>query len=170
MINEIKGFNDSLDQLFPDVRKFTTENMKVDIGRSEDIKALQSLQEATTDDHDDISEIASGRLEAMGVTSVPGSQIDEIAKVGDNAFEDEEPLDEDRPLRKLIETAEGFISKKHLGRLSVSLVGPNRYSTTVRARPYWDGEDSDSWWINRDKGFIKSTHASFGTFFWLKCN
>lgn len=51
MVYEIKGFNDTLDQLFPDVKKFTSESMKDEIGRSDGVKALQSLQEATTDDH-----------------------------------------------------------------------------------------------------------------------
>ncbi|KAH9476040.1 Small glutamine-rich tetratricopeptide repeat-containing protein 2 [Psilocybe cubensis] len=166
MINEIRGFNDSLDQLFPDIKKFTTESIKADIGQSDDVKALQSLQEATTGGHDEISESASVRLEAMGVTTITGSQIGEIPRVGENTIEDEAHLDEDNhPLRKLLQSADSLVSKKHLGRLTISVFGPDRYSAIVRARPYWDGQDSDSWWGNRDKGFIHSTHASFDLYF-----
>lgn len=170
MIHEIKGFNDSLDQLFPNIKKFTSENMKKEIDCSEDIKALQSLQEATTDEHDDISEIAGDRLEAMGATATANSQIGEVIGNKDAALQPEtantEPVDEEdngRELREMVDAVESFISKKHKGRLTLVLMGPSHYTTSVSTHVYWDGERSEPlFWEDREKGFLKSFHMSFG--------
>jgi hypothetical protein len=181
MIAEIKGFNDNLHSLFPDVQSRTNENLRNEIDQSEDINALQSLQEATTDDHEDISETASIRLEALGATSTARSRISEDAatiteeinaSLASQGLDDEaaadagaesvdsEELDE---LSKQMKAVDEFVSKKTVGALTLSLMGPQSYSARVSAHVYWDGKDSSSYFDDGEKGFVKSSHSSFGS-------
>ena len=69
LIAEIKGFNDSLASLFPDVVSKTADTLRNDIQESEEIRSLVILQEASADDHLDISDSASDRLERLGATA-----------------------------------------------------------------------------------------------------
>ena len=68
LITEIKGFNDSLASLFPDIVSKTADTLRIDIQESEEIRSLVILQEASADDHLDISDSASDRLERLGAT------------------------------------------------------------------------------------------------------
>jgi hypothetical protein len=73
MVAEIKGFNENLETLFPDVKIKAAEAMRQDIGRSDQIQYLRLLQEATAGE--DISESASVRLETLGATVTDISDI-----------------------------------------------------------------------------------------------
>ncbi|KAG8810143.1 hypothetical protein FRC17_003072, partial [Serendipita sp. 399] len=68
LIAEIKGFNDSLVHLFPDVMSKTNNTLREDIDNSDEIRSLQLLQQASAEDHEEISETASERLNHLGAT------------------------------------------------------------------------------------------------------
>lgn len=80
MLSEIKGFNDMLESLFPDAKSKTLTLIRNDIDQSEEVHTLQLLQEATADEHEDISETASVRLEALGPTTTAQSALPEDAR------------------------------------------------------------------------------------------
>ena len=173
MVSEIKGFNDNLESLFPDIKRYTSEDIRGEINQSEDIDALLSLEEATMDQHEDISSAASDRLEEMGVASVARSRIsrDQHTVTGENPnsalqlgrinaeSHASEELDE---LSKQMRAVELYASNKSMGALTLSLTGPHSYSARVSAHVFWDGRQSDDIWGDQDKGFVKSSHASFG--------
>jgi hypothetical protein len=175
MVSEIKGFNDNLESLFPDIKRFTAENIRHEIDQSDDVVALQSLQEATTDDHEDISENVSMRLEAIGATAAAKSQVSEDRHTVTGETETTpdssgvveeggapEELDE---LSTQMKAVDLYASKKSEGALTLQLLGPQSYSAHVSAHVYWDGRRSDdnwSYWDDREKGFVKSSHASHG--------
>ncbi len=177
---KIKGFNDNLESLFPDIKRYTSENIRNEINQSEDINALQTLEEATMDQHEDISCAASDRLEVMGATSVVRSRrswdqhtitdsasqhigrVNADAEVGAGSHTEEKELDE---LSKQMEAVELYASNKSVGALTLSLIGPHSYSARVSAHVYWDGrksDDSTSTWDDQEKGFVKNSHATFG--------
>jgi ankyrin repeat protein len=79
LIAEIRGFNDSLESLFPDITRKAASKMLGEIGESNGIRDLQLLQQATADEHEDISESASVRLESLGATTITG--LDDLASV-----------------------------------------------------------------------------------------
>ncbi|KXN81750.1 Small glutamine-rich tetratricopeptide repeat-containing protein 2 [Leucoagaricus sp. SymC.cos] len=70
LVAEVRGFNDSLESLFPDVKLRMMEAMRRDIDEAVQVRDLQLLQEATAGEEglEDISERASVRLEALGAT------------------------------------------------------------------------------------------------------
>lgn len=183
MVFEIKGFNDNLESLFPDAKIKALESMRAEIDESEDVDALQSLQEATANQHEDISETASVRLEALGTTGTARSRVSEDVRTvtgetntapqadADGADADanggvvEEELDE---LSKQMQAVDLYVQKKSEGALTLNLIGPHGYSARVTAYVYWDGRKADrswSYWDDREKGFVKTTHASFSEFF-----
>lgn len=181
MVFEIKGFNDNLESLFPDAKRKALESIRTEIDESEDVDALQSLQEATTDQHEDISETASVRLEALGATGTARSRVSEDARTVteetntasqadvDGADADananggvvEEELDE---LSKQMQAVDLYVQKKSEGALTLSLIRSQSSSALVTAHVYWDGRKADrswSYWDDQEKGFVKTTHASF---------
>ncbi|KJR82039.1 uncharacterized protein SPSK_03179 [Sporothrix schenckii 1099-18] len=68
LIAELRGFNDSLESLFPGAKSQVAQVMKHDINVAVEINDLQLLQEAMASDHGDLSELASIRLESLGAT------------------------------------------------------------------------------------------------------
>ncbi|KAJ3571326.1 hypothetical protein NP233_g3826 [Leucocoprinus birnbaumii] len=70
LVAEVRGFNDSLESLFPDAKLRMREVMRRDIDEAMEIRDLQLLQEATAGEQglEDISETASVRLETLGAT------------------------------------------------------------------------------------------------------
>jgi Prion-inhibition and propagation len=180
MISEIKGFNDNLESLFPDIKGYTFEDMRNEINQSEDIDALQSLEEATMNQHEDISSAASDRLEVMGVSSVARSRISGDqhiitgetnsapqpgnANVADADAEPHAESDASEELKKKMDAVELYTSSKCVGALTLSLIGPHRHSARVSAHVGWEGRQSDdtSSWDDLEKGFVKNSHASFG--------
>ncbi|KAK4167913.1 small glutamine-rich tetratricopeptide repeat-containing protein 2 [Cladorrhinum sp. PSN259] len=68
LVAELRGFNDSLESLFPDAQAKAVAAMRNDIEAAEAVRELQLLQEATVGENNVVSECASMRLEALGVT------------------------------------------------------------------------------------------------------
>jgi len=166
LITEIKDFNDSLDALFPDLSSKTAHLIRTDIDQSVEVRDLHILQEATADDHEEISETASMRLETLGstisleVSTVAGEGPVQV--VGDT----EESKD---MLTKELEALEKYVHKKNEGALTLSIYGPQSYSARVTANAYWDGErERDGYWRNREMGFLELLHPSFGKAFFVR--
>jgi len=62
LIVEIKGFNESLGRLFPEVVMIQQENARAEVGESSDVAALKMLEEALKGTHDELSGAAGLRL------------------------------------------------------------------------------------------------------------
>ncbi|KAF8626728.1 hypothetical protein AX17_006494 [Amanita inopinata Kibby_2008] len=178
MVSEIKGFNDNLESLFPDMKMYTSKTIAGEVAKSQDIDALQSLQEATAGEHQYISETASVRLEAIEAMFSARSRIhdDEQTLIGDtiitpqpgwvnaNADAENDSSEELDEVSKQMEMLEIYASKKSDGALMLSLLGPYDFSASVTAYVRWEGRQSDdtwSHWDDKDRGFVKSSHASF---------
>lgn len=190
LINELRGFNNSLESLFPDAQMRAAEVMRADIQGAVEVHELQLLQEATAEVHRDLSECASLRLETLGASisartdllSVSGTQ-DEAAsqatvkKAGAN--DDWEDSDKDIPpgdrqgegevdeVTKRLREVELYVEKKNFGALTLSLRGPYGSGLEhVSGHVYWDGHKTDSEfpfdWNDRGRGFVPITHAAFG--------
>jgi Prion-inhibition and propagation len=171
MVLDIKGFIDNLESLFPNTTGDVLENLRIDIDRSEDVGALQSLQEATTNEHEEISETASSRLEALGATSVARSHVSggasKVVREDDASTQDVgcAKNGEVSELEKEMQAVDLYVRNKTTGALIVTLLGPHSYSARVTAGVHWEGEKyGGAWrsWNDRDKGFVRATHASFG--------
>ena len=184
MVVEIRGFNDSLESLFPGSRNKIAEVMRVDLEASENIDELQLLQDATIDDHADISDVASARLEELGApstarTELLSERIDAFT-LNDREEEDEEDVEDveregednnatatavDPALteaEKRVNEVEHFFRKKLAGALSLHVTGPHQYSARVTTHCYWGDQEPSRWWGDREKGFVTTTHAAFG--------
>ena len=173
LIAEIKDLNDGLGALFPDLSPQTKQLIRTDIDQSVEIRDLQILQEATADDHEEISESASMRLETLTTIedisqpalTVTGEDDDEEGNVTES--EDVLVLTRDSE----ITTLENYLDKKNKGALNLSLHGPQSWSARVTANVYWDGEKQrDHIWDDREKDFVKLLHPSFGNKFSSKYN
>jgi Prion-inhibition and propagation len=190
MVIEIRGFNDSLESLFPGSRSKIAEVMRDDVEASQNINELQLLQNATIDDHADISDAASCRLGELGApstarTELLSEQIDAFSlndreRKQENEQEDEgdaenrERKGEDNsntvtavkpPLtdaEKRLNEVEQFIQRKEAGALSLHVVGPHQYSARVTTHCYWGGQAQDPWWRDQVPGIVATTHAAYG--------
>jgi len=185
MVAEIRGFNDSLQSLFPESRDKIVEVMRTNVEASASINELQLLQEATSEDHADISDVATARLEELGApstarTDLLSEQLDALALVAT-----EEEIDNDAELVERIDDLEGaaavtidpavavfekrrnkikvFFEKKRHGALSLEVDGPYQYSARVTTNCYWSGKEPGRWWDDRGKGYKTLTHSAFGT-------
>ncbi|KAK7179647.1 TPR domain containing protein [Paraphaeosphaeria sporulosa] len=177
LIVEIKGFNDNLESLFVGSRARITEVIREDVESSASMEELHLLQEATAEEHNDISDCASARLEALGAASTMRS---ELLTVQENPLEqdanwqnDEAELDRDdgqtaraaesemTELEKRVAAVELYCDKKHEGALTLAVLGPYDYSSKVTSHCYWGDKSESPWWAEQDKGFLKSIHASF---------
>jgi hypothetical protein len=163
MIDEIRGFNNSLEALFPDLASKTAALIRNDIDQSVEIRELQVLQEATANEHEQISETASIRIEALGATA--RTVTGEVAEVLGSQADSLEIEDEDQSeLNIQIKGLESFLQIKNHGALTLSLLGPSKYSARVSAYVYWDGEhNEDRFWATKEMGYTKLSHPSFGT-------
>ena len=190
MVTEIRGFNDSLVDIFPDLR--VREALRIEIDQSNEIRPLTLLQEASADDHFDISDTASNRLEVLGATATArsilsrdddGRTVSEDHNVSPPAAAAAVPLPTGEPeaedpetgddatvvdeLEKRLNAVELFASKKAEGALSVSMMGPNSYLARVTAFIGWEGRNRDrhsSFFDDKDKGFVRVHHASFESY------
>jgi hypothetical protein len=184
MVTEIKGFNDDLANLFPDLRSKTSETLRSEIDESDEIRSLILLQQAAADEHGDIFETASVRLEMLGASMARSvlnndartvtQDIDPLLRPAEEAAQDaagaevsEHSSDpEMAELSKQMKAVEIFTRKKSEGALRCTLLGPYNCSAHVTASVAWDGReyprDRLSYWDDRDKGFVKMSHASFG--------
>jgi len=184
MVVEIRGFNDSLESLFPGSRNKIAEIMRVDLEASENIDELQLLQDATIDDHADISDVASARLEELGApstarTELLSERIDAFA-LNDWEEEDEEDVEDKEgegednkttatavdpaltEAEKRVNEVEHIFKKKRAGALSLRVHGPDKYSARVTTHCYWGDQAPDRWWTDREMGFVATIHAAFG--------
>ena len=199
LVSELRGFNDSLESMFPDAQIRAAEAMRIEIEGAVEIRELQLLQLATADEHRDLSECASLRLEALGATVSARTEllsssrtINETAseaKAENTRLEDErEDANEDDLLddqhaetdaqtaspddsevdevTRRLEQVELYVDKKSHGALTLSLNGPFGRLARVTGHVYWDGVKHDdsfpSYWDDRGKGFVTTTHAAFG--------
>ncbi|KIM22050.1 hypothetical protein M408DRAFT_29057, partial [Serendipita vermifera MAFF 305830] len=185
LIAEIRGFNDSLVSLFPDVTSKTAARLREDIDASDEISSLQLLEQASADEHEDIWESASMRLSNLGQTATGPSiapfedkktETASIAQVpvnndGDDSWEDDngQPVTkaakrELSELEKQLEALESFCKRKSSGGLicRVSSGGLRCYASV-----YWEGDNRDhsfSHWDDELKGFVPSAHQAFDVY------
>jgi hypothetical protein len=85
LVNELRGFNDSLESLFPDAQIRVAEVMRAKIEGAVGVRELQLLQEATAEEHQDLSECASLRLETLGATVSARTDLLSVSKAQDEA-------------------------------------------------------------------------------------
>ena len=171
LIAEIKDFNDDLVALFPDLSPQTEHLIRTDIDQSVEIRDLQILQEATADDHEEISETASMRLETL-TTSDAISQL-ALTVTGEDGGEEGDVTESDnvQTTGKEIAALENYVHKKNEGALTLSLLRPQSGSARVTAHVYWDGEKQrDHFGDDMEMGFVKLLHPSFGNKFSCKYN
>lgn len=179
MVTEIKGFNDNLASLFPDLKGKTSEVLRDDIDQSDEIRPLMLLQQAAALEHEEISETASTRLEALGATATARSMItdDVIPPIEDTGLpaETNDLDDENDPpehesvgdgLQEKLNELERFIKAKEYGSLGCSIFGPYGHSPHVSSSLTWGGMDRDDLPFalisEDDLGILKMPHASFG--------
>ncbi|KAK0654909.1 prion-inhibition and propagation-domain-containing protein [Cercophora newfieldiana] len=169
LIAELRGFNDSLESLFPDAQAKAAQAMRNDIEAAEGIRELQLLQEATAGENNAVSECASVRLEALGVTvsartellSATRSVTDSEATVEREIAKEDEVADEEIPrdgeegqegnaapdklseLEKRFAALELFVGKRNRGALSTYVSGPYSRMAHVSAHVYWDGDRAE---------------------------
>lgn len=175
MVSEIKGFNDNLESLFPDMKRKTRDLISIDIGESEEVRDLRLVQEATEGEHEDISDTASMRLGVLravattrsassgGAQTVTGKDEASSGNPGEGVVELGAPSDD---LSKEMKAVELYLGKKSEGALCLGLTGPYGYSDRVTSYVYWDGRQHDDRlalsFLDEGKGFVKMSHASFG--------
>ncbi|PWW72560.1 hypothetical protein C7212DRAFT_286224 [Tuber magnatum] len=81
LIVEIRGFNESLGKLFPEVLMIQQENAKAEVGESSDATALRTLEEASKGTHNELSDAASQRLCSLGDAGSPDDIEDCLRRV-----------------------------------------------------------------------------------------
>ncbi|KAJ7017007.1 prion-inhibition and propagation-domain-containing protein [Mycena alexandri] len=143
LVDEIRGFNDSLEALFPDVASKAAALIRNDIDMSMEIRELQVLQQATADGHEEISETASIRIETLGGTARAVTEAELVSPQATEALADQ---------------------VENHGALTLSLLGPDRYLARVSAHVYWDGQhEQEPFWAfeDREMGYTKLSHPSF---------
>ncbi|KAK4144707.1 small glutamine-rich tetratricopeptide repeat-containing protein 2 [Dichotomopilus funicola] len=172
LVAELRGFNDSLESLFPDAQARAAEAMRSDIDAAVGIRELALLQQATAGEHEALSERVSIRLDELGVSlsartellSVSGARSDTdseatVENVGNAQEEAQEEADEEirrddreggqqtgpkmTELEKRLGELELFVSKKNSGALTTRIFGPYSGLAHVSAIVYWDGEKHD---------------------------
>lgn len=180
LVAEIRGFNDSLVSLFPDITSKTAERLREDIDASDEVDSLQLLEQASVDGHEEIWESASMRLSNLGATATGAP----TASLADNETEtssiklqpvvprpaigsDAQHLPEGKArelseLEKQLDATEVFRNEKNSGTLSCEVMtGYPRASAWV----HWTGDTGSSrYWDDELKGFVTSAHGAFGTY------
>ena len=189
LVAEVRGFNDSLESLLPDIKLRMRAEMQSDIDEAVEVRGLGLLQEATAGEQglEDISERAGARLEIISArtellsdsqsisagTMVKDKDEDEedgLKRIeaqpvneGESPRVEEQELDE---LSKRLRDIELYINKKSAGALTLIRSGPYHPLVRCSAHVYWDGEkpEENRWdhWSDKDKGFVPTLHACFG--------
>lgn len=184
MVAELRKLNDSLDDLVPGSAAKVVEIMREEVTSSDNVQGLLLLQDATAEDHEDISESASARLDSLGATRTArtdllSERLEALSVDEDAATLTEDVQQSNADTGPQAQTAEGnqdlgeyhrrikrmedYLAKKRDGSLHISVIGPSKYSTRVSARSYWAGmKDPDDPWNNKPESVIKLDHASFG--------
>lgn len=183
-VAELRGFNDSLESLFPGAKFRIAQTMKHDINAAVEIGDLQLLQEATAGDHEDLSEQASVRLETLGATVSARTELlprtisdrdheamEEIAmdrqapsaqeqSAATTSEADSGPSDVDE-LTKRLDDIELYMAKKGSGALVASLKG-HSWLGHVSAHVHWIGcNDTFPHLDEHDRGIAYSIHDAF---------
>ncbi|UKZ46819.1 hypothetical protein TrVGV298_001029 [Trichoderma virens] len=191
LISELRGFNDSLESLFPDAQIRAAAAMRAEIEGAVEIRGLRLLQEATAEEHQDLSECASLRLELLSVSRIQDDVTSQATTENTWAKDGWEDADEEIPRGNQQAEAEGrttpteatqeepeldemtkrlreldlYNAKKSFGAVTLSLIGPHGGLAHVSGHVYWIGDKTDrtfpSPWQDRDKGFVSTTHAAF---------
>ncbi|KAH6626043.1 prion-inhibition and propagation-domain-containing protein [Chaetomium sp. MPI-SDFR-AT-0129] len=172
LVAELRGFNDSLESLFPDAQARAAEAMRSDIDAAVGIRELALLQQATAGEHEVLSECVSIRLDELGVSrsartellSVSGAwndtdseataeTVENVGKAQEEADEEirrddqeggQETGSEMSELEERLEDLELFVSRKNSGALTTRILGPYGRHALVSAMVCWDGEKYDS--------------------------
>ena len=188
LVDELRGFNTSLESLFPDTQMRAAEVMRAEIEGAVDVRELQLLQEATAEVHRDLSQCASLRLETLGASSsartdllsgsstqdeaasqatVKNAGANNDAKDSDENIpqSDQQGEDEVDEVTKRLREVELYMGKKDFGSLILRLNGPHGKLVHVSGHVYWKGHKTDSrfpFWNDKRKGFVPITHAALG--------
>ena len=176
---EVKDFNDNLPSLFLDLKAKTSETSRGDIDESVEVRSLMLLQQPSADGHEDISEIASCKLGALGATAAAQSMISNGARTvtgkedpsfnsgmedasGPEADDSKTDPEMDR-LTKQVQAMEVFMEKKNKGAWAIIIHGPHSYSARVTLSIWWDGQTERSpYFDDMDNGFFRLLRASHG--------
>lgn len=172
LIAEIRGFNDSLERLFPDIMKRSSGKILSEIEVSDEIRPLQLLQQAAAGEHEEISETASVRLESLGASATTGrdkeSKVEEIDD-GDPDWVDDESEGtadpEKTPLEKELGKVDKFVIKKSVGSLSCTIHTGSEWAARCWAYVEWEGYDNKrgfSAFDDRGKGTVTMPHLALG--------
>lgn len=97
LVAEVRGFNDSLESLLPDVKLKMRAEMQSDIDEAVEVRGLGLLQEATAGEQglEDISECAGARLETISARSELLSASQSISAATEDKDQDEDDEDAD---------------------------------------------------------------------------
>ncbi|KAG9032379.1 hypothetical protein FS842_004098 [Serendipita sp. 407] len=183
-VTEIRGFNDSLVHLFPDVLFKANNALREDIDNSDEIRSLQLLQQASAEDHEEISETASERLNHLGATMAsllddqktetaseaplplgPVNQAEDQDQEGDGLLPGEGDVNapvqtyKETKLEKELKTVDAFCDEKGRGALTCSVYSTD-WSSHWNASVYWSGSDR-TWsrhFEDRNKGFVPNLY------------
>jgi hypothetical protein len=170
-IAEIRGFNDSLERLFPDMKRSSGKILS-EIKVSDEIRPLQLLRQAAAGEHEEISETASVRLESLSASATTRrdkeSKVEEIDD-GDPDWVDEESEEtagpEKTPLEKELDKVDKFVIKKSVGSLSCTTHTGSEWTARCWAYAGWEGYDNKrgfSAFDDRDKGTVTMPHLALG--------
>lgn len=88
LISDIRGFNESLSRLLPDVGRLQQQQAKAEIAKSTDIEALRILADASKGTHDLISDAASTRvtnLTEIGTQDYVAEWVERTNQVSDDS-------------------------------------------------------------------------------------
>ena len=107
------------------------------------------------------------RLETL--TTIDAISQLALTVTGEDDGEEGDVTGNDNLLTKEIAALEKYVHKKNEGTLSLSLLGPQSWSSRVTAYVYWDGEkQQDHFWDDREMGLVKLLHPFFGSKFSCK--
>ncbi|KAL8783566.1 MAG: hypothetical protein Q9213_004556 [Squamulea squamosa] len=171
MIFEIKGCNDNLHSLFPNARKKASESLMIEINESNDLDALHSLQEATANGHEEISETASVRLDELEVAM--SQNLEPVQNQGTGPADADGGMGSPVPalptLEDQLKAIDDHIKTKHDGALAIQRLGPHSHSSRITMHVHWIGESWDRRRrpFNMDggsNGLISTMHASLGLY------
>ncbi|PWW72109.1 hypothetical protein C7212DRAFT_287205 [Tuber magnatum] len=157
LVEDLRGFNDSLSALLPDIDSFARQEIVADIGESVDADELRLIEQAAVmGSHYDFSEAVSVRL----------SQISQVTH-RDNGNESvstastlPQPVDVEK-LVKQIGKLEAQLRAQNKGMLDVSI---NETYGNYWGFVTWDEVKGDEWYmaIEKELEFVKPSYLAWG--------
>ncbi|OZJ01513.1 hypothetical protein BZG36_05720 [Bifiguratus adelaidae] len=169
LVIEVSGFNNGLMNLFPDVMLKAKRTLLEDIYASDEVASLILLQDASADEHAEISDTASVRLKDLKVNAIESKDNSRddttefhLASSPPPPNEDQEADDE---LVKAVESLEVFSRDKTIGQLTCTLIRSDWTShCRVLVSRISDDNFDDKFWIDGDKGFVQMPHDSLNIY------